>query len=335
MFVGWLFVTDLISGGGNWTAVVTLFVGLVYFAVGSASDKPSAFWLQFAAGLLIGGSLLYWWHSGDTSWALIAVGGLVYCLIADRTHRSSWAVLGTFGFFAAATHFAREWASGDDLGLRRPSLSTFRGWVPPLVFAFVGFLLVVLGLYARRRNRAATAPLPPSSRLYNSRRGPAASDRRARRAGQLPRARGRAAAARRRAGRGAAARAARGPRRADRARRRVDGDEPADAPLRARRGAAAVRGADLRHLRRDDPARPRPSRARRHRRAAERVRPAGRELRGRSRPRPRRGAGARRVHPRAVDRGGGRRASRCSPRSTGIPCSRARAGSSSRRSIRS
>ena len=33
-------------------------------------------------------------------------------------------------------------------------------WVPPLVFAFVGFLLVALGLYARRRNPAAIAPLP-------------------------------------------------------------------------------------------------------------------------------------------------------------------------------
>lgn len=153
VFVGWLFVTDLISGGGNWSAVVTLVVGLVYFAAGSVSDKPSAFWLHFAAGALIGGTFLYWWHSGDTSWSLISVASLVFILIADRTRRSSWAVFGTIGFFAAAAHFTAAWSSGS-LSLSPDSIDTFRGWVPSLVFAFVGFLLVVLGLYARRRNPA-------------------------------------------------------------------------------------------------------------------------------------------------------------------------------------
>jgi hypothetical protein len=159
VFVGWLFVTDLISGGGNWSAVVTLFVGLAYLVAGTVSDKPSAFWLHFASGALIGGTFLYWWHGGDTSWALIAVVSLIYCLIADRTHRSSWAVFGTLGFFAAAAHFTAEW-SGGSLVLSPSLLTDFRGWVPPLVYAFVGFLLVALGLHARRRN-PATAPLAP------------------------------------------------------------------------------------------------------------------------------------------------------------------------------
>jgi hypothetical protein len=34
------------------------------------------------------------------------------------------------------------------------SALTYRGWVPPLVFAFAGFLLVTLGLAARRRSAA-------------------------------------------------------------------------------------------------------------------------------------------------------------------------------------
>jgi hypothetical protein len=157
VFVGWLFITDLISNGGNWTAVVTLFVGLVYFMAGAVSDKPSSFWLHFAAGALIGGTFLYWWHSGDTSWALIAFASFVYILIGDRTHRSSWAVFGTLGLFAAAAHFTAEWSSGT-LTLSPSSIGTFRGWVPALVYAFVGFLLVALGLHARRRNPAA-APL--------------------------------------------------------------------------------------------------------------------------------------------------------------------------------
>ena len=154
-FVGWFFVVDLISGGGNWTAVVTLFVGLAYFAAGSVSDKPSAFWLHFAAGALIGGSLLYWWHSGDTSWSLISVASLVFVLIADRARRASWAVFGTLGFFMAATHFSAEWSTAHlHLSLSPPGLGNFRGWVPSLVFAFVGFLLVALGLYSLRRHPA-------------------------------------------------------------------------------------------------------------------------------------------------------------------------------------
>jgi hypothetical protein len=153
VFVGWLFITDLISGGGNWSAVVTLLVGLVYFMAGVVSDKPSSFWFHFAAGALIGGAFLYWGHSGDTSWALIAFAGFVYILIGDRTHRSSWAVFGTLGLFGAAAHFTAEWSSGT-LSLSPGVIGTFRGWVPSLVYAFVGFLLVALGLYARRRNPA-------------------------------------------------------------------------------------------------------------------------------------------------------------------------------------
>jgi hypothetical protein len=154
VFVGWIFVTDLVSGGGNWSAVVTLLVGLVYLAAGSLSDKPSAFWLHFASGALIGGSLLYWWHSGDTSWSLVAVASLVYVLLADRTHRSTWAVFGTIGFFAAATHFSLEWANNNFTISMGGVAGAFRGWVPSLVFAFVGFLLVALGLYSRRRHPA-------------------------------------------------------------------------------------------------------------------------------------------------------------------------------------
>jgi hypothetical protein len=153
VFVGWIFVTDLVSGGGNWSAVVTLLVGLAYFAAGSISDKPTAFWLQLAAGALIGGSFLYWTGSGDTSWSLISVASLVYVLIGVHMHRASWAVLGSFGFLAAGTHFSAEWANGK-LSLSTAVVSTFRGWVPSLVFAFVGFLLVVLGLYSRRRHPA-------------------------------------------------------------------------------------------------------------------------------------------------------------------------------------
>jgi hypothetical protein len=155
VLVGWLFVTDLVSGGGSWSAVVTLLVGLAYLAAGSG-DRPSAFWFQLASGMLIGGSLLYWWHSGDWQWALVAVVALVYVAVARATDRSSWAVLGSIGLLAATSHFASEWSHGSSggTGILRVPVSEFRGWVPSLVFAFTGFLLVALGLGLTRRRTA-------------------------------------------------------------------------------------------------------------------------------------------------------------------------------------
>jgi hypothetical protein len=156
VFVGWLFVTDLVSGGGSWSAVVTLVVGLAYLGAGSASDRPSAFWLHLGAGVLIGGSLLYWFHAGDFRWALIAVASLLYVGNAHRTGRSSWAVLGALGLLAASTHFASEWSHAPAVPLATLQTGEApRDWVPPLVFAFTGFLLVVLGLAVARRGSPA------------------------------------------------------------------------------------------------------------------------------------------------------------------------------------
>ena len=152
VFFGWLFVTDLISGGGSWSAVVTLVVGLAYTVAGGSSERPTAFWLHLFGGLLIGGSLLYWWHGGDWQWALICIVALVYVGIAHRTERSSWAVLGALGLLAASSHFSNEWASGASSASFGPFGGfEFRGWVPPLVYAFTGFLLVALGLVVARR----------------------------------------------------------------------------------------------------------------------------------------------------------------------------------------
>jgi hypothetical protein len=153
--VAWLFVTDLVSGGGNWSAVVTLLVGLFYLLVGLVSRGPAAFWFHLAAGLLVGGSLVYWWHGGDGSWVIVAVVALLYVLLARGTNRSSWAVLGAAGLLAAASHFAQSWSHGGP----GTSLSAggglveipYRGWVPPLVFACTGFLLVALGAFVARR----------------------------------------------------------------------------------------------------------------------------------------------------------------------------------------
>jgi hypothetical protein len=151
-FAVWYFVTDLVSGGGNWSTWVTLIIGLIYLAVAGAMDSPSSFWWHLASGVLVGGALLKWWHTSDLDWALISVAALVFVSVAYGARRSSWAVLATIGLFGAGWHFSREWSEGVSvLGVRNA-----REWVPYAVFAFVGFLLVALGL--KKRGAAAGEP---------------------------------------------------------------------------------------------------------------------------------------------------------------------------------
>ncbi len=157
----WYFVTDVLSGGGSWTAVVTLFIGLVYLLVGVSLDRgrrrPYGFWLHLLAGLLIGGALLYWWHSGDTDYALLSAAAVVYVGIGVSTGRSSWAVLGVGAILVAFGHFSNEWASTSFSSV----FTGNRDWVPPLVFGIVGFFIVLLGLLAGRRAAPSAPALPP------------------------------------------------------------------------------------------------------------------------------------------------------------------------------
>jgi hypothetical protein len=189
--VAWIFVLDLLSSGGTWSVVVTLLVGLLFFLVAIASDRPSAFWLHLLSGLLIGGSLLHWLHSANWQWWLIVVIALLYVGIAHGTRRSSWAVLGALGLTFAATHFSIVWSRprvppGEQFLSSSPPTFThvpnplplsqaaapllivgaggMRIWVPLVVFAVLGFVLVALGLLANRRRAATAAPaVPPAA----------------------------------------------------------------------------------------------------------------------------------------------------------------------------
>ncbi len=157
---GWIFFTDLISNGGGWTAIVTIFVGVVYLAVALAVDaspgRPYGFWLHAGAGLLIGGALLWFWHGGNFEWTLIAIASVAYVLFSQPVGRSSWAVLGAVGLLLASAHFALEWTHVHVLFVNGGSGST-RAWAAPLVFTCLGFVLVALGLLLGRRSSAATA----------------------------------------------------------------------------------------------------------------------------------------------------------------------------------
>ena len=152
-------ITDVISGGGNWSAVVTLFIGLMYLFVGRSVDRgphsPYGFWWHLSAGFLVGGALLYWWHSSEADFALLATASVLFILLAGATWRSSWAVFGIIGFFAAATHWTIEWVATGFF-----SLGSDRSWVPLVVGAVVGFFFVLLGLLLEGRRRREPTPLP-------------------------------------------------------------------------------------------------------------------------------------------------------------------------------
>jgi hypothetical protein len=80
-------VADLISNGGDWTAIVSILIGLVFLAAAVGIDLGESsyygLWLHVAAGLVIGGGLLWFFHDGDVDFILVAVLALAYMAIGD------------------------------------------------------------------------------------------------------------------------------------------------------------------------------------------------------------------------------------------------------------
>jgi hypothetical protein len=156
----YVFVTDLVSGGGDWSAVVTFVAGLVLLAsavvVERGRHRSYGMWLHVGAGLAIGGSLLWFLHHGQFEWALIVVAGLVYIRFAEAFGRASWAVLGSVGILAAATHYATAWSHAH-VSTSGASAGGSRAWVPAVVFGAAGTLLFLAGgAIARRSARGGT-----------------------------------------------------------------------------------------------------------------------------------------------------------------------------------
>jgi hypothetical protein len=176
--LGFVFVLDLLPAGGNWTAAWALVVGLVYLLAGMIGNEPSAFWLHFVGGALIGGAVLDWAHTSDANYAVVSIVAFVFVILAYGTRRSSWAVFGTIGFYIATIHYllgsptalAEGFFGFGGLGSGSctttpgsPPVCTSTGpsispWSPALAFGLLGFFLVLLGLLGRRRTGATLIP---------------------------------------------------------------------------------------------------------------------------------------------------------------------------------
>jgi hypothetical protein len=169
---GWFFVTDLISGGGDWSAIVTIAYGLALLAVAvgydSGGSRSYGFWLHVVAGLTIGGGLLWFFHDGDWDWVVIGIAALAYILLGDRLLRSSWVVLAAWGLLQVTTHFAAKWAaigvfSYFPLGIVLFPFLGFGGfeqrhqrpWLGALSYVILGLVFIAIAQLLARRHREA------------------------------------------------------------------------------------------------------------------------------------------------------------------------------------
>jgi hypothetical protein len=154
--VAWYFVTDFLSSGGNWSAWVSLLFGLFLLPTALVANRVYGFWLHVVSGLTIGGALLFFWHTSDWNFILIALVGLAYVFFGGAIRRSSWAVLGAVGLLLTTIHFVDKWFGSVNpltlvfgLGGGHPK----HDWARPLGFVVLGFVYVVLGILLHRRNR--------------------------------------------------------------------------------------------------------------------------------------------------------------------------------------
>jgi hypothetical protein len=173
--VGWVFVIDLITSGGNFTLAVSLVVGLAYLAWGTIHPIPSSFWLHLAAGLLVGVPIIVWCHTTTFDFVVIGFMSLVYVAWAHATRRSSWAVYGTIGFFIVTVHaivgsptaiaeqaFGGAVCTATAAGENCTSQggTSISAWSPALAFGLLGFWLVFLGILGRSGFGRGAAPPP-------------------------------------------------------------------------------------------------------------------------------------------------------------------------------
>lgn len=166
VFMSWFFLVDLVSGGGDWSAVVSIIVGFFLLLIGAGADRTYGFWIHFVAALAIGGGFLFLWHSSAWEWILIGLIALFYFLLAGGLDRSIYAVVGAIGLFLAWTYFVERWTDAEvntplegDLGGFSSTTGEPNVWGAALLYALLGLFFVAVGLWLERR-RPPEQPAP-------------------------------------------------------------------------------------------------------------------------------------------------------------------------------
>jgi hypothetical protein len=156
----WYLVTDILSNGGNWSATVTVAFGVVLMLAALAVGRVYGFWMHVVAGLTIGGGLLYFWHSTDTDWILIALASVVFVVLAAGLERSSYAVLAAIGLLLTTSHFVEKWWGLVVIPFFGGEGANDNPWARALGYAVYGAVLMLLGALVARR-RVAPPSHPP------------------------------------------------------------------------------------------------------------------------------------------------------------------------------
>ena len=165
VFLSWFFLVDLVSGGGDWSAIVSIIVGFFLMLVGAGVDRIYGFWIHFVAALAIGGGFIYLWHGSTWEWILIGLIALIFFLLAGGLDRSIYSVLGAIGLFLAWTYFVERWTDTQvEPSLYEgitPGISSDSGepsiWGATMLYALFGLVLVAIGLWLERRKPAVLA----------------------------------------------------------------------------------------------------------------------------------------------------------------------------------
>jgi hypothetical protein len=169
--VSWFFLVDLVSGGGDWSAIVSIIVGFFFLLIGAGVDRTYGFWIHFVAAFAIGGGFLDLWHSANWEWTLIGIIALFYFLLAGGLDRSIYAVLGALGLYLAWSHFVDKWTdtsvsspffygNGESLTGLSSDTSDSSVWGAALLYALYGFVILGIGLWLERRRAEPSTDLP-------------------------------------------------------------------------------------------------------------------------------------------------------------------------------
>ena len=181
VFMSWFFLVDLVSGGGNWSAVVSIIVGFFLMLVGAGVDRIYGFWIHFVAALAIGGGFIYLWHGSTWEWILI--GAHRAPLLPARGRARPLDLRGARARSASSSRGRTSSRGGPTPrsstpsieGVDPPGFSSDSGepsvWGAALLYALFGLVLVAIGLWLERRRPAeARRAFHPVAPTYNWRR---------------------------------------------------------------------------------------------------------------------------------------------------------------------